>query len=110
MTDQGTRREFLKTIAKGAGAISLGAALGTERCTSGALLPRRALGRTGVKASVLGLGLGPLGIAGYTAQEFQTVVQAALEEWGGVVIIDVQLGYGEAECHLVPLLRAGPYT
>lgn len=106
MTDQGTRREFLKTIAKGAGAISLGAALGTESCTSRALPPRRALGRTGVKASVLGLGLGPLGIAGYTALEFQTVVQAALEEWGGLVIIDVQPDYGDAECHLAPLLRA----
>jgi len=106
MTDRRTRRAFLRTIARGSAAISLGTALGTEGCASRALLPQRILGRTGVKASILGLGLGPLGIAGYTAQELQTVAQAALEEWGGPVIIDVQPDYGDAESHLAFLLRA----
>lgn len=105
MTDQGSRREFLETIVKGAEAISLGTALGSESCTSRGRLPQRTLGRTGVNASVLGLGLGPLGTGGYTAQEFQTVVQAALGEWGGLVVIDVQPDYGDAESHLAPVLR-----
>lgn len=105
MTDQGTRREFLATVARSA--IGLGATFGAGGCHSGALPAQRVLGRTGARVSILGLGLGPLGIAGYAASEFQTVVRAALDDWGGVVIVDVQPDYGDAERHLAPLLREG---
>ena len=34
------------------------------------------------------------------------MVHAALDEWGGLVIMDVQPDYGDAERHLAPVLRA----
>lgn len=105
MSDQWTY-EFLETMNKGAGGTSLDTALGAQGRISGRALPQRTLGRTGAKVSVLGLGLGPLGIGGYTALELQTVVLTALEEWGGLVVIDVQSDYGNAESHLAPVLRS----
>jgi len=66
-------------------------------------VPRRVLGRTEKEVSVVGLGLGPLGIAGYSAAELQAVVRAALEE--GINYFDLQPDYGECERHLAPLLE-----
>jgi len=67
-------------------------------------LPQRTLGRTGAKISILGLGLGPLGIANYSPAEVEKIVTAALDLWGGVVYLDVQPDYGDAEQNLAPLL------
>ncbi len=67
-------------------------------------LPERVLGRTGVKVSPLGLGMGPLGLAGYGPLEVRAVVEAALAEFGGRVLVDTSPGYGEAERYLAPLL------
>ena len=52
-----TRRDFL--VASGAGALALGAAEASGK--EEAPLPRKTLGRTGVKVPVLGLGTAPIG-------------------------------------------------
>jgi predicted aldo/keto reductase-like oxidoreductase len=53
--------------------------------------------------SVIGVGLASLGMAGYSPQEFQAVVEAAIDE--GVTYLDMQPNYGEAESLLAPVLR-----
>jgi aryl-alcohol dehydrogenase-like predicted oxidoreductase len=53
--------------------------------------------------SVIGLGLGPMGLANYSRAELQAVVQAAFDE--GVTYFDMQPDYGNAEAYLAPWLR-----
>lgn len=66
-------------------------------------MAQRRLGRTGARVSVLGLGLGPVGLAKYSPAELQEVVQAAFDE--GITYFDVQPNYGDAEAHLASWLR-----
>ena len=105
MSDRYTRREFVGTIAQAAGAVAVATTVAAQAYTTDRSLPQRRLGRTGAQVSVLGLGMGPLGIADYSAAETHTVVRAALDEWGGPVYVDVQPDYGEAERYLAPVIR-----
>ena len=104
MSNRWTRRQFLERMTHMAGAITVGAAAGRGPAPGASALPRRTLGRTGAKVSIVGLGLGPLGIANYPPEEVEQVVTAALDLWGGVVCLDVQPDYGDAESSLAPLL------
>lgn len=99
------RREFLYRLAALGGALAPRTDVRRLDGLVAAPLPKRVLGRTGVEISVLGLGLGPLGIAKFSAEELQAVVEAALDDWGGPVVVDAQWDYGEAELYLGPLLR-----
>ena len=99
------RREFLHRLAVLGGAAALGRAALKQEASPIVPLPRRILGRTGSNIPVLGLGLGPLGIANFPPEELQAVVEAAIVDWGGPVLVDVQWDYGEAEVNLAPLLR-----
>jgi len=101
MSNRWTRRKFIERMAHVAGAITVGTTVGYSGTSA---LPQRTLGRTGVKISIIGLGLGPLGIANYSPAEVENVVTAALDLWGGVVYLDVQPDYGDAEQNLAPLL------
>jgi aryl-alcohol dehydrogenase-like predicted oxidoreductase len=100
-----SRREFLVTAVQTAGSAVLASSVGQRPAESSerAPLPRRTLGRTGVKVSVIGLGLASLGMAGYSPEEFQAVVQTAIDE--GVSYLDMQPNYGEAERLVAPVLR-----
>ena len=105
MNELRSRREFLATAAQVAGSAVLAGSAG-RRLAEGSQpgpLPRRRLGRTGVEVSIIGLGLASLGMAGYSPQEFQKVVEAAIDE--GVSYLDMQPNYGEAERFLAPVLR-----
>jgi len=97
-----TRREFLAEASRWTGSRLLGA--GSMSCLTEPLrpgtLPRRRLGRTGVEVPILGIGLAPLGMAGYSRDDFRTVVCTALDE--GVSYLDVQPDYGQAEKYLAP--------
>jgi uncharacterized protein len=105
MDELHSRREFLATAAQATASAVLTGSVG-QRLVEGSqptLFPRRTLGRTGVEVSVIGLGLASLGMAGYSPQKFQAVVEAAIDE--GVTYFDVQPNYGEAERFLAPVLR-----
>jgi len=104
MSKRWTRRQFLERMAHVAGAITVGTTVGYRPVSGTSALPQRTLGRTGAKISIIGLGLGPLGIANYSPAEVEKVVTAALDLWGGVVYLDVQPDYGDAEPNLAPLL------
>ena len=105
MENSHNRREFLQRLAFLGGAVAFGAA-GPERDSSPSVpLPKRTLGRTGINIPVLGLGLGPLGSADFPPEELRAVAEAAIEDWGGPVLVDVQWDYGKAEANLAPLLN-----
>lgn len=99
------RREFLHRLALFGGALAVSRSAPREHLIPAEPLPKRVLGRTGARIPVLGLGLGPLGIAGFSPEELQAVVEASLEDWGTPVLVDVQWNYGDAEIHLAPLLK-----
>ncbi len=100
-----TRREFLQQSITTAGSVCLGATLrGVQASTSKpGSMPLRKLGRTGIEVSIVGMGLAPLGLAGYSAEEFEATTQAAIEE--GINYFDVQPNYGNAERYFAPVLR-----
>lgn len=64
-------------------------------------LPQRTLGRTGVKVSLLGVGMAPLGSGRTSAAEAEALVRAALDL--GITYIDVSPDYGDAEDKLKPV-------
>ena len=99
------RRGFLQRLAVLGGAAAFGTSDSKQDVFAAAPLPKRILGRTGVNLPVLGLGLGPLGIANFPPEELQAVAEAAIEDWGGPLLVDVQWDYGQAEVKLAPLLR-----
>jgi hypothetical protein len=78
------RREFLHRLAVLGGAVAFGkgAPARVPDASPAGPLPKRILGRTGANLPVLGLGLGPLGIANFPPEELQGVVKAAIEDWG----------------------------
>jgi len=105
MDDSHNRREFFHRLAVLGGAVAFGTAALKKDVSLAIPLPKRILGRTGVNIPVLGLGLGPLGIANFPPEELRAVVEAAIEDWGGPVLVDVQWDYGEAETNLALLLK-----
>lgn len=105
MPSECDRRESLRIMAGVAGAVAIGQpARHTDGLEGSSAVPRRTLGRTGVKVSAIGLGLGPLGLGGFSAAELQEVAEAAIAE--GVTYFDVQWDYGDAERNLAPVMKA----
>ncbi len=98
-----TRREFLQQTVTAAGSLYLGSSLTPLRAEAPKPIPRRRLGRTGVQVGIVGLGLAPLGMGGYSPQEFEATVNTALA--AGINYFDVQPNYGKAEQYFAPLLR-----
>src|SRR4030042_5549674 len=105
MKDSYRRREFLQRLAMMGGAFSVGTGLIRQNVSHPVPLAKRILGRTGAKVPVLGIGLGPLGIAKFSPRELQSVVETAIEEWGSPLLVDVQWDYGDAETDIAPLLK-----
>src|SRR5437870_4712163 len=66
-------------------------------------LPKRTLGRTGVKVPVIGFGVAPLGSSKTSAAEAETIVRAAIDL--GVTYLDVSPDYGDAEVKLKNALK-----
>ncbi len=99
-----TRRVFLRQSIRAVGSLCAGTAL--EPLGFDALvpkgMPRRKLGRTGVKVGIIGLGLAPLGLGGYSPKEFEITVNAAIA--AGINYFDVQPNYGKAEKYFAPVL------
>ena len=104
MEAQCNRRESLRMMARAATGVALSCVPCFAESESTPAIPRRTLGRTGVNVSVIGLGLGPLGLGGFSPAELQATAEAAIRE--GVTYFDVQWDYGEAERNLAPVLKA----
>jgi uncharacterized protein len=90
-----TRRSFLG----GASGLAVGLAPAAECLAAGTgALPRRTLGRTGVKVPILGFGLAPVGSDRTSFDEAEQIVRGAIDI--GVTYLDVSPDYGDAEAKL----------
>jgi len=110
-----TRRRFLEGVVAGAtGAIGIGRLLAAEPNDTSVApsiqtvdeLPKRVLGRTKQKVTVLGLGTAPVGEGPVEVQEGVRIFGEVLDR--GVTYVDTARIYGEAEemlGHLVPKRR-----
>jgi aryl-alcohol dehydrogenase-like predicted oxidoreductase len=67
-------------------------------------MPARTLGRTGVKVSLIGFGMAPLGSDRTSVAEAEKVVRGAIDL--GVTYLDVSPDYGDAEAKLKAPLKA----
>ena len=104
MDAQCNRRESLRMIAKAATGVALSPLSRFAKSESNRTVPHRTLGRTGVNVPIIGLGLGPLGLGGFSRAELQAAAEAAIGE--GLTYFDVQWDYGEAERNLAPVMKA----
>jgi predicted aldo/keto reductase-like oxidoreductase len=104
MNAECNRRESLRMMARAATGLALSHLPCFAESESSRTVPRRTLGRTGVNVSIVGLGLGPLGLGGFSRAELQAAAEEAITE--GLTYFDVQWDYGEAERNLAPVLKA----
>jgi uncharacterized protein len=99
------RRKFLKQGIAAAGALgALSIAGAEERGSSDSALPRRALGRTKERVTMIGIGTAPLGSDKTSMNEAESVVQAAIDH--GIRYVDVSPDYGNAEAKLKGVLKS----
>lgn len=107
---QKTRREFLRdTTLVAAGTAAAASALGGVPLAGS--VPKRVLGRTGERVSIIGYGLAPLGSDGSTPEHVTRTLTHALEQ--GVNYFDVapvygndDQRYGNAETKMRSFLKA----
>lgn len=110
------RREFLARLGGTAAAAGLTGALAGQSAAQAPApasrpttqkvtirdLPVRALGRTGAMVPPLGIGLASMGHAFYTPQEYEPVVNAAID--AGVTYLDIAPNYDVSEERLAAVL------
>ena len=100
------RREFLKKVGCAVAGLALAAVGKPASAQQANELPKRVLGRTNEKVSILGLGTAPVGEGPVDVQEGIKIFGEAIDR--GVTYIDTARIYGNAEeilGHLVPKRR-----
>ncbi len=99
----GTRRDFLRSTLAAGAVASLGSrqASGRQVGDEGPL-PRRVLGRTGQRVTILGLGCAYAG-GGLSEAQTRATLDAAVE--GGVRYFDAAPEYAKAEERLAPIIK-----
>ena len=94
-----SRRDFLKkSVATVGGVATLETIAQDAEAERAQSLPKRVLGRTKQKVSILGIGMAPLGSDKTSTEQAETVVHAALDQ--GITYVDVSPDYGNAEAKL----------
>ncbi len=102
MTDNVTRRDFLKTTAAGAAVVGLAL---SETASAAEKVPQRVLGKTGVRVPILGFGTAPTGTR-RTLQDAIALYNEAINL--GVNYMDTapeNMGYGKAQEQLGYVLK-----
>lgn len=106
------RRDFLRQLSLLAGGLAAppllrryaaGAQAAAPAGPAAAGLPRRVLGRTGQKVSLIGIGMGPQGSGNTSAADTERTVGTALDL--GINYVDVSPDYGNAESKLKGVLK-----
>lgn len=95
------RREFLEKMAVGLGALAGLQLVGMSKVRKETIVPRRPLGDTGEKLSVIGLG--GVTVMGMSQADADRFVHEAIDR--GINYVDVAPTYGNAEELLGPALR-----
>jgi aryl-alcohol dehydrogenase-like predicted oxidoreductase len=107
MPEAKTRRGFLRTLGWALGALGVaGGARGAGTSTTGGSVPRRALGRTGVEVSCIGIGGFHLGIP-RDRQETTRLIRSSVDR--GITFMDNCWDYhaGESERRMGNALQDG---
>jgi aryl-alcohol dehydrogenase-like predicted oxidoreductase len=106
-----SRRDFLRTSAAVAGSVAAAELLHSNAEATPGGLPKRVLGRTKERVSLIGFGLAPLGSDNTTPDEAARIVNFALDS--GITYLDVapvygdpNSKYGNAEMKLKEVCRA----
>ena len=100
------RREFLKKAGCAGAGLAIAAIQQQGRAQTGDTLPKRVLGRTKEKVSILGLGTAPVGEGPIGVEEGIRIFSEAIDR--GVTYIDTARIYGNAEeilGHIIPKRR-----
>jgi aryl-alcohol dehydrogenase-like predicted oxidoreductase len=93
-----------RALLGGAAGVAVGLTPSAEAVAVGTGdVPKRKLGRAGVKVPIIGFGLAPLGSGKTSAAEAETIVRAAIDL--GVTYLDVSPDYGDAEAKLKNALK-----
>lgn len=97
------RRDFLYASAAGAGALCLSSESVAKSCSDdkAPILPRRVLGKTGQKLSIIGLG--GMVLSGQQQSEANKIVAMCVEK--GINYFDVSPEYGDSQIKLGPALE-----
>lgn len=90
-----TRRDFLQRTALGSAGLALSAAAHRARAADDSPLPRRVLGRTQARVSILGLGTAPIGEARVEVPKAVQIFSEVIDR--GVNYVDTARIYGIAE-------------
>lgn len=90
-----TRRDFLQRTALGSAGLALSAAARHARAADDSPLPRRVLGRTQARVSILGLGTAPIGEARVEVPKAVRIFSEIIDR--GVNYVDTARIYGIAE-------------
>jgi uncharacterized protein len=105
-----TRRDFIKETATAAGAVAVSPLLTEPAQAAPQGMPRRTLGRTKERVSIVGFGVAPLGSDNTTPEEVTRILSAAIDL--GVNYVDVapvygdpKSKYGNAEMKLKEVMR-----
>jgi aryl-alcohol dehydrogenase-like predicted oxidoreductase len=94
--DELSRREFLERSGLAVGAVAAMPALppSLARDEAARAMPRRVLGRTGVRVSILAMGCGSRYLT-YPADQASAVLEKAIAS--GINYLDTAVGYGDGE-------------
>ncbi len=104
MSDKISRREFIKQASVvTALALCKVSNLKAFDNTDKDKIPKRVLGRTGVKISTLGLGMGPLGITRDNQRQVEKLVNLCIDM--GITYIDIAPNYGDGEQKIGPIMK-----
>lgn len=103
MLEKITRRSFIKRSSAVTGLAFGGIRFGNTAETDDIAMPQRILGRTGAKVSILGLGMGPLGISRTAQAEFDRLANLCIDL--GINYIDNAPIYGDGEEKLGSVMK-----
>ena len=104
-----TRRDFITEGIATTGAIAALSLTGDDALAAeqtaneNGALPRRTLGRTEERVTLLGIGVAPLGSDKTSFAEAESIVQSAIDQ--GIRYVDVSPDYGNAEAKLKNVLK-----
>lgn len=103
MSEKITRRDFIKKTGAITAFTLSGISISNAEDKGKTGIPKRILGRTGVKVSTLALGMGPIGISRMAQPDAEKLINLCIDL--GINYIDVAPTYGDGEEKLSPIMK-----
>jgi len=103
LSEKITRRDFIKKTGVITALALSGISISNAEDKGKTNIPKRILGRTGVKVSTLALGMGPIGISRMAQPDAERLINLCIDL--GINYIDVAPTYGDGEEKLSPIMK-----